>query len=250
VQSREDLRRVLLHSMTAEITLKDVELEFTGGLTSGSFCTVDTFIDGVLKDLAQNANLISHGVDAKETRAALHKFMGSLALLKEESSMPWTLELRDPLCLSFIAARPTLASDQGLTVSEFERTEVENERLEVMYDRYDESPITLAEADNYMFAESDVVPASAAVVPTEAAASNTSTASSVSTSLSSSSSSMPMLSTAALDALNRGKSSTATSTATSEPASLFYAPEELPDLVEHHVGAGAPGSSSTTLRQG
>jgi hypothetical protein len=59
----------------ADVCIKKVDFEFSGGLTSGSFCTVDTFIDGVLKDLAQNATLISGPGESTETRASLHKFM-------------------------------------------------------------------------------------------------------------------------------------------------------------------------------
>ena len=57
------------------MSVKKVDLEFTGGLTSGSFCTVETFVDGVLKDLTQNANLITGGPDSAASRVALHTFL-------------------------------------------------------------------------------------------------------------------------------------------------------------------------------
>jgi hypothetical protein len=113
-------------------------------------------------------------------------------------------------------------------VTEFERTFTEDERHEIREDLIDNDGIALADADKFVFAPEE--PVATPAVDTDASASSSSTTLAPDA--------MPMLSTAALSAIN------SRATASADPPSLFYAPDELPDLIEQ------PSTSASALRQG
>ena len=151
VKDAQDLKREVLKSDTAGISVPELDLELQEGGMDGVYTTVEGLLIKMhdrLRDaqpfgmgdaaIKQHAN--NDGTQFSAPSAEHIQYMGFLTRLKDIASgkhFPFTLIITDPLSNSFVGSHPdrgrqdvlSLEGDEGLSVEEFERTEEQNESL-------------------------------------------------------------------------------------------------------------------------
>lgn len=147
VQNEEDLKREVILSDTAAISVPNIELELEEGMEQGVYTTVEGLIKRLLSQLTL-ANPFAI-VDTKplhsDNEATMHakyrKFLTRLGDIGGGKSFPATLIVNDPLSNSYIGPVPRDAiavsdkadkeqyTDDGLAIEGYERTVQQNEAL-------------------------------------------------------------------------------------------------------------------------
>ncbi|KAL7536326.1 hypothetical protein ACHAXR_007077 [Thalassiosira sp. AJA248-18] len=151
VRDTRDLKRGVLKSDTAGISVPELELELEEGGLDGVYTTVEGLIVK-MHDKLRDANPFGTGDSSvrqhagndgerfSAPRAEHVKYMEFLARLKGMAmgqQFPFTVIITDPLSNSFVGTLPEVAAmsccnafnDEGLEVEEYKRTEDQNESL-------------------------------------------------------------------------------------------------------------------------
>ena len=128
VRSESDLKRDLLKSDTASITIPEIDLELVAGTLGGKYTT----LEGVLSDIKaqlSSLNPFALGDSSEAGQAApFRDFLRRLDALID-GSRPFTFVLDDPLGNSFVWSELAEGQDEQLTVERYERTFEQNEEL-------------------------------------------------------------------------------------------------------------------------
>lgn len=141
VTNEVDMKRDVLKSDTTAVFIPEIDLELQCGTLGGLFTTIEGLLVKIQKNLTENhpfysgdSSTLNHADEGNEFTASNSKykqFLDSLEDLVKARTLPFTIELRDPMGNSFISARlgaflpPEM--DQNLKMVSFVRTWDENE---------------------------------------------------------------------------------------------------------------------------
>lgn len=139
VRSVDDLKRDVLKSDSAMVTIPELDLELGHGTLGGVYTTVEGLMNKIYTNLRDN-NPFAVGDSATQHHSVelsvnprFLLFLDNLQSFAKGEHLPFTLEIRDPLGNSFISA-PLGSflppeSDANLTMQDFERSFDENEEF-------------------------------------------------------------------------------------------------------------------------
>lgn len=142
VSSPEDLKRDVLKSDSAAVSIPELDLELSCGTLGGMYTTVEGLLTKIHKSLYEQNSLqlgdskrLHHSNDSKVQSSAsnFEAFLDKLLTYSKGEHMPFTVVIRDPLGNSFISAPLgsflAVEDDEPLSVMDFVRTESENEEF-------------------------------------------------------------------------------------------------------------------------
>jgi zinc finger protein len=137
VTSADDLKRDVLKSDSAMVTIPELDLELAHGTLGGVYTTVEGLMQKIFTNLRDNnpfavgdASTNNHS-QTLDTNPRFMAFLDKLQSYGRGEELPFTLEIRDPLGNSFISAPlgtflPPEA-DANLHIVDFERSFEEND---------------------------------------------------------------------------------------------------------------------------
>ncbi|CAM9235745.1 unnamed protein product [Ascophyllum nodosum] len=163
--SREDFRRDVLKSDTAQLELPELELVLEMGTLGSMYTTVEGLLNKAHANLREgnpfcsgDSSTAHHGKES-DAQKKFRAFMERFRALVAGEMLPFTLIVRDPVGNSFIGSteHENPADDPNIEVERFERSFQENEDLglnDINTDEYETLPegyvrplATLAEGD-------------------------------------------------------------------------------------------------------
>ena len=139
VTDLDDLKRDVLKSDSAMVTIPELELELGHGTLGGVYTTVEGLMTKIYTNLRDNNpfavgdSSTNHHSTSLDTNPRFLAFLDKLQAFARGEQLPFTLEIRDPLGNSFVSA--PLGSflppemDKRLTLHDFERTFDENDEF-------------------------------------------------------------------------------------------------------------------------
>ena len=139
VLSSDDLKRDVLKSDSAMVTIPELDLELGHGTLGGVYTTVEGLMNKIFTNLRDNNpfavgdSATQHHSEELGTNPRFLSFLDNLQAFAKGEHLPFTLIIRDPLGNSFISAPlgsflPPEA-DVNLTMQDFERSFDENEEF-------------------------------------------------------------------------------------------------------------------------
>lgn len=137
VKDADDLKRDVLKSDSAMVTIPELELELAHGTLGGVYTTIEGLMQKIYTNLRDNNPFAvgdastQHHSNSLSVNPRFMRFLDSLQAFGRGEQLPFTLEIRDPLGNSFISA-PLGSflppeSDHNLKIIDFERSFEENE---------------------------------------------------------------------------------------------------------------------------
>jgi len=128
VRGEDDLKRDVVKSGTADISIPELEVEVEGGGgggSSGVYSTVEGLLRGMHERLRQ-----AYPNEESPDRSRFAAFLDRLRGMADGTILPFTVIITDPLSNSFIAGpQSTESATCSMTVEEFDRTDEQNVRL-------------------------------------------------------------------------------------------------------------------------
>eukprot|EP01103_Thecamoeba_quadrilineata_P015694 TRINITY_DN5037_c0_g1_i1.p1 TRINITY_DN5037_c0_g1~~TRINITY_DN5037_c0_g1_i1.p1 ORF type:complete len:450 (-),score=70.62 TRINITY_DN5037_c0_g1_i1:1556-2905(-) len=140
VDSAEDLNRDLLKSETALVEIPELGLELQSGTLGGRFTTIEGFMELIHEHLGNNPFLVGDSSDV-EGRARFQKFLADLREMGK-GTRPFTFIVDDPAGKSHIQNLFYPDEDPKLQITEYERTEEQNDDLgisDMITENYEEN---------------------------------------------------------------------------------------------------------------
>ena len=137
VSDSDDLKRDVLKSDSAMVTIPELELELGHGTLGGVYTTVEGLMNKIYTNLRDNNPFAigdastNHHSSSLDTNPRFLAFLDKLQAFARGEQLPFTLEIRDPLGNSFVSA--PLGSflppemDKKLKMEDFERSFEEND---------------------------------------------------------------------------------------------------------------------------
>lgn len=122
----EDLTRDILVSETCTLEIPEIDFQTLGGSAGGKFTTVEGLIDSVLTELKDKVSI--HIGDSSDGCSRFDHLLKSLESIKDAKYLV-TITLTDPLANSYIQNPFAPEPDLNLEISEYKRTEAEDEEL-------------------------------------------------------------------------------------------------------------------------
>lgn len=124
--SAEDLSRDILVSETCRLQISEIEFESLGGSAGGKFTTVEGLIDNIVTELRDK---VAIQVGDSSTEGSKFKLLlKSLEDIRDAKHFA-TIILSDPLANSYIQNPYAPENDENLLVTEYKRSEEEDEDL-------------------------------------------------------------------------------------------------------------------------
>eukprot|EP01083_Nonionella_stella_P031572 86458_1 len=130
VVSPDDLKRDLLKSDSAGISIPELDFEMVSGTLGGKYTTVEGILQNIYDQLASTMRFASGDSAVPDEKTKYEKFLKSFAEI-QSCSRPYTLILDDPLGNAFIGHIDPLKTgpDPEVEVQEYTRTFEQNEEL-------------------------------------------------------------------------------------------------------------------------
>ena len=140
VESFEDMKRDVLKSDSAMVTIPEIDLELQHGTLGGVYTTVEGLMSKILKNLKDNnpfmvgdSSTKHHSEDSGviDTKNKMDDFFERLREISEGRKFPFHIVIRDPLGNSFVSTRigssipPEM--DPNMKMHDFRRSWQENE---------------------------------------------------------------------------------------------------------------------------
>lgn len=127
VLSQDDLRRDVIKSESCVLAIPEIGLELTPGTLGGVVTTLEGILVKIHHELSKNIGFGLGDSSTADDSSKMSSFLHKLKNLRQVSE-PFTLILDDPLANSFISSQDLL-NDPQISISEYERTEEQNEDL-------------------------------------------------------------------------------------------------------------------------
>lgn len=127
VTSTDDMKRDLLKSDTASVTIPELDLELLPGTLGGKYTTLEGMVEDIRDQLTRFNPFAMGDSTQPEQKAKMDLFVERLGGLSDVTE-PWTFVLDCPLGNVFIFS-PLGESDPNMTVERYERTFEQNEEL-------------------------------------------------------------------------------------------------------------------------
>ena len=128
VTDPEDLARDILKSETCGMNIPELNLDLTPGTLGGRFTTIEGLLRQVYEELHSRVFSATSDSMEEETKARWTTFFARLQDAVD-GKIGFTIEMVDPLALSYIQNVYAPDNDPNMTVEEFERTFEQNEDL-------------------------------------------------------------------------------------------------------------------------
>ena len=145
----DDLKREVLKSDSAGISIPEIELEMMPGTLGGKYTTVEGLLKDIYEQLSK-VNPFSIGDSSPDQIGQMNRFLQSLQDCIEVK-MQYTFVLDDPLGNIYIGARdaqfdedPDAPDDPQLVKEDYERTEEQNEEFglnDIKVENYEVPPL-------------------------------------------------------------------------------------------------------------
>lgn len=122
----EDLSRDILVSETCKLEIPEIDFETRGGSAGGKFTTLEGLVDSILTELKDKVSI--HVGDSSDQRSKFESLLKSLEAIRNAEYFV-TIVLTDPLANSYIQNQYAPETDPNLEISEYKRTEEEDDDL-------------------------------------------------------------------------------------------------------------------------
>lgn len=133
------MRRDVIKSDTADISIAELELQMTTGSLGGLITTVEGLLTAVQESFKQMRSFHLGDSAAPDRRSLYTNFFARLQAFANLEE-PWTLVIRDPLANSFVAPLTAdMADDSRLSVEDFDRSPSDDEEFGIDHLKLHES---------------------------------------------------------------------------------------------------------------
>lgn len=139
VTEQEDLRRDVIKSDTADISIAELDLQMTTGSLGGLITTVEGLLTAVQDSFKQMRSFHLGDSAAPDRRQLYTQFFARLQAFANLEE-PWTLVIKDPLANSFVAPLTAdMANDARLSVEDYDRSPSDDEEYGIDHLKLHES---------------------------------------------------------------------------------------------------------------